>query len=132
MKEDITKEVLNRVDIIGDKIAVILKVLADKLGTSTEYFWPIFVKQQVIEGITSMGVWFIALVVGIAISLLLFKIYKKDSIQNNYSDWLPPAIIVSVITGFILIIFLIALSYGLPLVLNPEYYALKDILDMVK
>ena len=117
-----------------DKIINALTQLANKLGTTVEQLWPMLVQQQRLEGITVVVM--IALV--FTVSLLILRNVKDKEWFDETKNSDPPTTagvlgLVSTI-GFIgSIVFLVFGSkWIVTSIFNPEYWALKDIADMLK
>jgi hypothetical protein len=78
----------NTVEVIqsfGTKLDSYLQALASKAGVATEHFWPILVRQQMIEGL-------VPLVIGaIALSVLLYciKVFRSHIGLANESVSIP-------------------------------------------
>ena len=71
-----------------DKIAELLQALAEQLGTTTEYLWPILVKQQMVETVYH-GAWCIFGLIIIIVALRIYSkgfkpLFKKD--DRTYSE----------------------------------------------
>lgn len=112
-----------------------LDALGGKLGVATEFLWGVLVKQQVVEAVYG------AIAVGLWLCLMTWLVRNyKSLIARVRKGWhdddpfvaLPTCI--GGIVGFVLTIFILAV--GLPACingfLNPEYGALKEILETVK
>lgn len=127
MNEEMQREVLSRLD-----------ALAAKLGTTVEHLWPILVKQQVLDAITTatlIGVMYVAA------AILLGKTYRAAAIQRKVrrlgifegDDWIPSCCII----GWLLLCFtFLATSMSASGVvsglLNPEYAAFRDLMWMLR
>lgn len=111
----------------GTKLDEYIGVLSEKLGMAADTFWPLFVQQQQIEAITSIGMF----VFFIVFALLFWSIGTK-LVRNNKEDgyWCWA---VSVITSIMLTL---AVLLKAPCVagqlFNPEYSALQALLNMIK
>ena len=102
--------------------------LAQKAGVAADHFYPVIVKQQVIEGC------FFFAIVGImtlVATILTIATVRKD--WSDYGDLTKEGL------GFIIamaLYFLVLIAFGVngvhatSQVFNPEYYAVKDIIDM--
>lgn len=108
-------------------ITPLLEQLALKLGTTTEYLWGVMLKQAPIEGFVWVAQ-FCAMLVGI------FGLYRLTKYLAKQDSWDEPHIVVPVIFAwivmgmFFLFIFL-SVSTIVACFLNPEYWALEQILD---
>lgn len=118
--QQFSKEVLERFDI-----------LANKLGTTSEYLWHILVKQGQIHAVElSIGLLLacIGLIVGIRLFLNGIKVRKANKKDEDAGLHLT-------IPGTLLMVFctvsIIVISVSLPtLIFNPEYFALEEILKV--
>jgi len=131
---EVSKEVLKRFDTVGEKIELVIKTLAEKIGVGAEHFWPVFVKQQYVEGVSSIITWIIPIIVGSIISYIFYKFHviEKEKNKGYYEDGYAFSCGFSiVVTLMILIIALFRISYAIPKIFNPEYSALRDIIEMV-
>jgi hypothetical protein len=122
-----TKEVIEQ---FGTKLDSYIQVLAEKLGVAAEYVYPLFVKQQVIE-----GVWFFSVIIFVIIlSLISFVIGIRAGKKVNFEDGGHYAF--SIIGGIVFLtsLFTFCLTGGenFSKIMNPEYAAIKEIVRMVK
>jgi len=116
---------------ISDKLQQAFSALAEQLGVATDYFWPLFVKQQVVEGIVATALYFaLVLFVGVCI-ILAWKI--KDKLNEQEGG------IGNVVFGLVLLFsFAIfaansnALVEAITKIFNPEYHAIQEVMKMVK
>lgn len=115
-----------------------LKALAEKLGTTSEYLWAVLIKQAYINAF--LGILFLIAV--IIIDCILISLHKRFSKKDsdNYRDYYDTHEGLGIIMSFAGIAFLI-LSVGAFFIipyevatalLNPEYWALDQILDTIK
>ena len=107
-----------------------LDALADKLGTTAAYLWAVLIRQAKIEAITDI-LW-IVLVIGIVYGVVRWTINyytRHDELMDGEpKEGIP--LVVAWIIGAICIGFGIACLFELPtLILNPEYWALQQILN---
>lgn len=122
-----TKEVVEQ---FGAKLDSYIQVLAEKLGVAAEYVYPLFVKQQVIEGI-----WFFsALFFFFAISSFAIYYGMKEGAKQKWKDG---PYLISLVPGIIIFaLCLIGMAMGgsesLTKIINPEYAAIKELVRMVK
>jgi hypothetical protein len=115
-----------------DKVISALTALAQKLGTTAEKLWPVLVQQQRLEAIVTACVLAIIFIIG---SLILFKIRKepwgdgKGDPTCPYGIW---AIICIVVMSAAFIVTICCSQWMVTCILNPEYWALKDIAHMLR
>lgn len=100
-----------------------LDAIAAKLGVAAEHLWGAVVRQQVIEGVALLCC--AALVAG-------FWVWGLYLIGKLASDEGPKAF-GALLSSFVLGGIFCSLLYGaLPMVLNPEYAAFKDVVRMLR
>jgi len=119
----------------------LLMQLAQKLGTTTEYLWSILVNQAPIAATTLLVQTIIVLIFGYFLYRMHIHLSKKrvDSRQNEYKlyweyeEFASIPMIIGIVIFIILIIICFcsfdSVIYGY---FNPEYWALKEILNSLK
>lgn len=120
---------------MNDKLAALLEQLAIKLGTTVDYLWKVLVKQAYIDATKHL----VILIATIAYAFVIIRIHKSLIKKDKHGDtkydeselWIP------VMSLFILswtILFIASIS-GVSDIFNgyfnPEYWALKEILDTI-
>ena len=118
-----------------EELTKLLEVLAQQLGTTTEYLWTVLIKQAMFAGITDI----IFTLVVIVITVFFFKWIKWS--RNNWKDKyyyndLEPLFYTGLVIGSIALfvcymIIFIGLHVTLAAFFNPEYWALNRILGLV-
>lgn len=114
---------------ISEKAFDALTQLASLLGTTALHIYQIFVRQQIVVGISNLigvTVWILGLFVG-------FKFTKFISDEDDKADWVITA-------GVIASVWSIAWFAGLfgvftdsiKKISNPEYYAIQEISGLIK
>lgn len=122
-----TKQIVvdsNTVDALVSKVETALSVVADKVGVASDHFYPILVKQQYMEGFIDLGIGAVLLLLSIFLSGVLWLL-----IRDKDGETVFPVIVITFITILFGISFF---GSGLLGVMNPEYYALKEIMEVVK
>jgi hypothetical protein len=104
-----------------------LAVIATKLGTTVEYLWAVLVKQAVVASVTNI----IQYGILAFITYQVVKFYKDKDVEDS------PALYIGFITAVVLLgILWLAAFFSLPQTINgfinPEYEAIKTVLDAVK
>lgn len=113
-----------------DKAMVYIDKLAAKLGVAAEHVYGVLVKQAVVSGSVSIGASLVLLLIAIVIPILCMREAKRR--KGIISDGLAIAFGWGVFAAvFMLIISLVTGVIGIKAVLNPEYYAIKEILDTI-
>lgn len=126
---------------MNDQTLQMLQRLADKLGTTTEMLWGVLLKQTLIEGAACAV--YIAVFSALSIIALRFVIKKTTPVKRYPDDRYPTAewseegaffswaawAIFTVISTFIVCE---STSELVTIIFNPEYWALKQILSVLK
>lgn len=114
----------------------LLQQLAEKMGTTTEYLWSVLLKQAPIDSTTTLIQIALVVLFGYVIYKLHLKFSKKkeDGYSNEY-DNNPQIEILMFVSVCIFGILAIASFFCIQSVINgyvnPEYWALKQILDTI-
>ncbi len=111
-----------------EKIIEYIDALAAKLGVAAEHVYGVLVRQQVVEGIVYTVVTAILLLTSIAMCKELVK-----QILNS-EDFSGKEIIFGfalILTGVIVVATVTFLPDQILKIYNPEYYAIKTILDAI-
>ena len=118
---------MNDVKEVAEAVQVILQPLAEKLGTTAQYVWGLQVKQAYVDGsIALVGLLFGMVIVG----LTIFLNWKhKDDEYYDLDLWSVISII-PIIIGVVCIG--ITISTVFTAFINPEYYALQQLIKLVK
>lgn len=116
---------------MDEKYAQLLETLATKLGTTAEHLWGVLVRQAPISGMTNL-----VLCIIFALGLWKLIIFVKHKTNHRNADWYydrhPAWFGVSVVTAMISIGLLISIPTIVTAFANPEYWALKQLLSMVR
>ena len=115
-----TKEVI-------EVVTTALQPLAEKLGTTAQYVWTLQVRQSYVDGSIAL----VGLLFGMAIvGLTIFLNWKhKDDEDYDFDLWGVVSIIIMLFgLGFILI----NINTVFNAFINPEYYALQQLINLVK
>ena len=115
---------------IYNDISGAIAVLAQKLGVAAEHVYATLVRQQIVEGIAAIAA-IIAALIGICVVVILGKLCFK--LDNEGHEW--PVVIIGCIAAVILVFSIGTLVISPSDILklfNPEYYAIQEIIKMVK
>lgn len=114
---------------VGDKIETAVTALAEKMGVAADYVYPLVVRQQVITGHTVVGSAIIMLALALCLSWLSVTSMKR--FINSGGD---PILQVFglVFSAGLCIAAMIMIPNALLWINNPEYYAIKEILSLIK
>jgi hypothetical protein len=112
-----------------------ISVLANKAGMAAEHFWPVLIQQQVIEGWWGIALFLILLIGFVSAFRLLFRNLPAD-ITIEVSPKQFVCILVGAVVGVLLFIGMCLnlsdVGNNIARIKNPEYYAIKSLVDMVK
>lgn len=101
----------------------LIRELAEKLGTTSEYLWQALIRQAPIEAWTHL------LICGFLIMLAVSALRWIRNETEEIGEWQVGVVIAFSVIGFIAVLFLIMESRMIVAGLfNPEYWALKQIL----
>lgn len=125
---------------VQDKVFQYIDSLAEKLGVAVERVYEVMYKQMIVEGVISVvtavtSILFITVGTKYFVKLLRYLEEKSD---ESWSDnrWDILKVISWIIYLIILVISIISIYIDIPMAIgkltNPEYYLMKDIMEMVK
>lgn len=120
---------------MNEKTSQLIEQLATKLGTTSEYLWGVLLKQAQVQVISDI----VFIVIVSILIIILWKVYLYAARNGAYSEATTE---MTFVYGFPTILAAIALFcmsvaalhdlFQLPtLILNPEYWALKEILNAI-
>jgi hypothetical protein len=118
---------------IQNKVFEYIEAVAQKLGVASEYVFDLLVTQQIIEGITTLSVLVLFSLMSVASLVAGFKWMNRDGVTFNDDDFHPSFIFI--IAGFVvsiilLVAFAVELGESVMQIINPRYYAVKEILNV--
>ena len=122
MNEQMTQEIMKRID-----------VLAVKLGVTGQYLWGVLVKQaevEAIEDILSALLFGVLAGIGLYIIKKMIKIWQSDEYDEVGIMLGSIACFIAVVVG--LIGFVCCMISSITPIMNPEFFALRQILNSVK
>lgn len=123
-----TTNELQVIEKYGDKAINALQSLADKAGQSVDHFYPIFVKQQMIEGSINLSMITFLIVFGMVVLLR-----NKDVWTDNEVSF---KCLVTILGAFSFcigaLLMLLAGANIISQIINPEFAAVKQIMTMIK
>lgn len=121
-----------------DKFGSYINELAKQLGVAAEHVYGVLIRQQYTEAIGSLVQDFVWIVVWIMMIIFIVKGWKRANYWLSKGDdgWQYGMIIATVFCSiasiFILVFVTADLKEAIMKLLNPEYYALKDIMDFIQ
>jgi biotin transporter BioY len=113
------------------KIMEYIDSIAHGLGVASQFVLETLVKQKIIEG------WVYTLICLILFAALVFALFKLipwlwKMADNDMETFFLSMLIPILVTIILIIIICVVLPESIMKIFNPQYYALKDILDAVK
>lgn len=124
----------NTIQVI-DKLKEVMQPVADKIGQGAQFGWGVVLRQQYVTaylGLFWMFVGVIGMLCFIALMRFAIKGYKKSSDYNSQDEYTVLAIVSGIFTTICTIIALSGATVAITHFLNPDYYAIKFFLDLVK
>jgi uncharacterized membrane protein len=117
----------------------LLKVLADKLGTTSEYLWGVLLSQAPISATVNLLLLLLA-IVGWVVFYRAHKYLSKEIPDNRYrytryqeNDAAP---VIMIIAGVVLVVYSLIMICSIESIVagyfNPEYWALNKVLRVVQ
>lgn len=133
------EEVINKID-------QYIQELASGLGVAAEHLYSVLVKQKVVEGVVGLSIGIIMLAIAIIVAITLIKAAMNASYEKNRYDYVTcrnwqakliyggesiPAIFLIIASVGVFSGSFPTLYIGIGKLINPEYYAIKEILKVV-
>ena len=114
-----------------DSIKEVMAPIAQKIGEKAEWSWIIVIKQMYVVAVEG-GLWAILGIVGLIISIILYRKGLKRTRKDDYDDgsqYYGPAILIGGLSLFALIL---GTGTMVTHLINPDFYALQFFIDLVK
>jgi len=105
------------------KLLTRLDALAEKLGTSGEYLFEVLLRQAEVEVYKNAALFGLLLLISIGLSFSAYRFLKEE----NYDGGGPLTAVAVLFFIFTAVVF----SRLLTPLLNPEYWALREILQQI-
>lgn len=118
-----TKEVI-------EVVTTALQPLAEKLGTTAQYIWGLQVKQAYVDGFVALAYFLFGAMMIVGSIRIFYKLFDNSKKAIEDEGFLFVGSIVSLFIGFIFCASWF--STILNCFINPEYYALKQLIKLVK
>ena len=123
------------IDKYADKIEAGLTALAQQLQAPAEHVYELFVRQQVIEGVTILLLLLLGITLIVGCIITGFRNMKR--ISGVCSECQPAySVIPFAISALLGLVIVISISHkassGITQILNPEYYAIQEIGRLLK
>jgi hypothetical protein len=121
---------------VGNNVTNMLRDVAHQLGIAVEKIYPYFVFQQVVNGVVEIVTFLLSCALLLGGAIFFFKLYSKES-KGEYDEDKDTRELKMIAFGFfsalLFFIFLFTVvnfqySHYIGMILNPHYYAIKDML----
>lgn len=129
--EEVTSSTITQREVYDD-VKDFLSQLAEGLGTAAEHVYPIFVRQQVVEGASFLLILVIGIVVVCTCANNIFKIASKDDTSDTEDVILGLSAAIGFISLIAVVLGIFNVDIHLGKIINPEYAAIKEIVGMIK
>lgn len=110
--------------------------LAQSLNVASEHVYEALLKQAMVSGIVSALVAALALGIIIVLSVIVFTLWKRalneDHRMYDTEEASFHTVIIAVFVGVATFVFVGCAYDALTALLNPEYWAIKEVLNAVK
>lgn len=123
-------------DKLPDTLSKLIDTLSIKLGATGKALFEILIKQQYVSGLQSV---FDILSLSILLYIWWAKLYplcmsKLPGVtrSGDSNGKVPLTIVATILTALAVIFICAAVEEALGHFINPQYYAIKDLMDMVK
>ena len=113
------------------EITPLLEELAKKIGTTTEYLWTALIRQAPINSVINIVEWIIMAFVTWLAWKGFKKAWKKAEKENWDEFWVICPLFVGIAFLILWIVALFSISSTITGFVNPEYWALKEILNAI-
>jgi hypothetical protein len=113
---------------IAKQVSEVLDVLAQKFGSTVEHLWGILIKQAYVEGIISLVWVIISIIVGTISIKYIIKFFKEED-----DGW--EGMLFAICFGLIALsalVFCLNINDTIRALVNPEFYAIKEIFGQLK
>ena len=120
---------------MSQEIAKVLDLLAERFGTTIEHLWEVMIRQAYIEAIMGIFVFALLLVVNIKFIKWAKPITTNDD-HETWEKWGVDGVMPVMASGFIMLVisciaFLMTIDNLVAKLVNPEYWALQQILELL-
>jgi len=113
---------------MNEKLENILIELAEKLHTTVEHLWGVLVTQAVYQNFISIIIWSLFSIGSLIVVGFTGKSFFKACRDDKFNNSVPFFVIAAVIAVICLTAGTTNLNDWITAILNPEYWALKQVL----
>ena len=114
-----------------DKAMAYIDKLAAKLGVAAEHVYGVLIKQAMINGATKIVAGSLLLIIAIVASVIIMRTIKRSDTDYWDEEWAAVVVAAIVLVVAPLVVSYFVMASGITAVINPEYYAIKEILDTI-
>lgn len=117
-----------------EKIIEALRQLGSNLADPAAHVWALAIRQQIIDGLFDLFIFLILMVSLYPLVKVTQSAVKRERAKPSYSwDDSGLFIVTAVAVGSCIgIVALVFLHFGLGQLINPEWYAAKDLISLVR
>lgn len=127
------QQILNSLDKLGANIS-------NSAQSMFKFIYPLAVKQQIVDGWVGIILGVMMLTAGIIVCFYAYKAYKKYTYKENHKEnhWedyeglQALSIFLYIIAGVFILSAPFLIGCNISRVINPEWFALQDIIDKLK
>ncbi|WP_353854769.1 hypothetical protein [Bacillus sp. Bos-x628] len=114
-----------------DKAMAYIDKLAAKLGVAAEHVYGVLVNQAVANGVSKIGGGLMLIAVAVVVSVIISRTIKNSDLDYLDVEWAAVIVSIALLVVLPVVISYFLMASGIKAVLNPEYYAIKEILDTI-
>lgn len=111
-------------DKIASKVYEYIDAIARKLGVAAEHVYTLLVRQQIVDGV-------IGILLGIVLMLIAYFSIKRWIPELDKDDYEFLGQPLALLAGACGIVGLVIIFHNIGPLINPEYYAIKEIMSFV-
>ncbi|AJA41403.1 membrane protein [Geobacillus virus E3] len=130
MSKNLSEKVWDKTSEWIDGIGVVVKEMAKQLGVAAEHVYEVYTKQMFAEGLTTILIYLLFTLIAIVLSFIIYRFLNKDIKEDKDLLFFPAIPIILWI--LMSLMFSPELHEAILKMINPEYYTMKNLLEMVK
>lgn len=123
---------------MNNQTTELLKQLAQKLGTTTEYLWKVLCKQAIVNGVTEL-IQIVIIVIFVTFIWKLHVKFAKPYKELNHSWYcecdellIVPMVIAAILSFILILVAFFKIDNVFNSFFNPEYWALNEVINSIK
>lgn len=130
MSKNISEKVWDKTSEWIDGIGIVIKEMAKQLGVAAEHVYDVYTKQMFAEGLTAILIYLLFTLIAIVLSFIIYRFLNKDIKEDKDLLFFPA---IPIILWFLMsLMFSPELHEAILKMINPEYYTMKNLLEMIK